>query len=394
MEYELLYNRVKRATEPVGTGRLLPDDEPQRRIGFGDTYTRADLIRLVGTLYASGRFGERTLAPHLNRLGYRNREGQPFTGSSIRVILANPTYVGLLGWNVKRKRRAGEQPELVDGPQEPLWSVELWDQIVAVRARQRTGSPGGRQRYPYPFRGLVICDRCGGRMQGEAHRGVAYMACSTQRGRWACDQLALRSARLESQVEEWLRTLRVPDDWRDDITRMQRGMAEARDAAPPVDRARIAGQLSRLNDLYVLGSISREEYVGRKRELEASLNTGTGQPTYAEAVLVKAARLLNDLGELWAKATSTERTEIAQSLFASMRVRDDQIVHVRLARDEYRPLVASSEARVGVARPTGIGRAHTHSGFNLIPTEGAKTWAAASGAAPRHGLDVAHGIWR
>jgi len=44
---------------------------------------------------------------------------------------------------------------------------------------------------------------------------------------------------------------------------------------------RIAGQLSRLNDLYVLGSTSREEYVGRKRELEASLNTGTGQPTYA-----------------------------------------------------------------------------------------------------------------
>jgi len=31
-------------------------------------------------------------------------------------------------------------------------------------------------------------------MQGEAHRGVASMACSTQRGRRACDQLALRSA--------------------------------------------------------------------------------------------------------------------------------------------------------------------------------------------------------
>ncbi len=33
----LPYNRVKRASEPVGTGRLLPDDEPQPRIGFGNT---------------------------------------------------------------------------------------------------------------------------------------------------------------------------------------------------------------------------------------------------------------------------------------------------------------------------------------------------------------------
>jgi hypothetical protein len=132
---------------------------------------------------------------------------------------------------------------------------------------------------------------------------------------------------------------------------MQRQItAEAR-SLPPVDRKRIEGQLVRLRELYVIGDVTREEYVGRKRELEANLDAGADQPTYAEAVLVKAARLLNDLGELWARATEDERTEIAQNLISGLRVRDGEIVSARLARDEYLPLVASAEARVWMARP-------------------------------------------
>jgi site-specific DNA recombinase len=353
MDYETHYSESKRGDERFETGRLIPDDEPQPRIGFGDVYTRADLVRLIGQLYCSGRFGARSLAQHLNRLGYRNKVGRPFTGSAVRVIVANPTYAGYLSWNRKARRLQGEEPEMVEGPHVALWSREVWEQIGAVRARQSTGSPGGRQRFPYPFRGLVTCDRCGGPMYGEAHGARPYMACSTQRDGRACDQRGVRSEVLEGQVEHWLRTLIVPDDWKRDIERLQRKLAEPQPAKPHVDAAEIRGQLARLNDLYVLGSIGREEYVGRKRELDATLTGGPAQPTYSEAVLVRAARLLNDLGDLWRSASGAERTEIAQTLFASMRVRDDKIVHMKLARDEYLPLVAVVQARaqVGVARP-------------------------------------------
>lgn len=287
----------------------------------------------------------------------RNKQGKPFTDSAVRVIVGNPTYVGLLAWNRKKKRLDGDDPELIEGGHEPLWSAELWDQMNAVRQRQRTGSPGGRRRHAYPFRALVTCDRCDAKMFGEPHRLHAYMACPTQRGRHGCEQKAVRSSKLESQVETWLRTLRIPDDWRDDIERMQRQMTTEARALPPVDRKRIEGQIVRLRELYVIGDVTREEYVGRKRELEANLDDGAEQPTYAEAVLVKTARLLNDLGELWARATEDERTEIAQNLFSGLRVRDGEIVSARLARDEYLPLIASAEARVWMARPEGSERA-------------------------------------
>jgi len=130
----------------------------------------------------------------------------------------------------------------------------------------------------------------------------------------------------------------------------------ARELAARVrDRETLIRRLLPLRGQYV-ADITRDEYVGRKRALLASLNGGVAQPTYSEAVLVRAARLLADLGELWSRATSAERAEIAASLFAEVRVRDDEIVRARLAHPDYLPLIASARARalVGVVRAEGF----------------------------------------
>ena len=357
MEYEEVYNPTKRTTEPRDTGKLLPDREPRPRIGQGDLYTSADLVRHLGELYATGRYGQRSLAVVLNAEGYRKADGGPFAGHGVRKILESPTYAGFLSWHHRAdKRQRGETGELVDASWEPLWSRELWEQIGVVRRRQFKGSAGGRARYAYPFRRIAICDRCGGRLFGEMHRDVPYMACTTQRERKDCAQHGVKAALLEDQVGTWLRTLRLPDDWRADMVRMQRGVAARADSRPKADRSKIEAQLVRLQDLYVMGELSREEYVGRRRALDASLELDAPQPTYSEAVLVQAARLLGELGELWTKATTEERQEIAQTLFASVRVRDARVVSARLARDEYRPLIASAVANawVGLAPLEGI----------------------------------------
>ncbi len=57
MSYETVYNKVKGGSELVETGKLVLDTEPQPRIGFGSTYTRADLVRLIGETYATGILG-------------------------------------------------------------------------------------------------------------------------------------------------------------------------------------------------------------------------------------------------------------------------------------------------------------------------------------------------
>lgn len=87
-----------------------------------------------------------------------------------------------------------------------------------------------------------------------------------------------------------------------------------------------------------------------------AVHGGLPQPTYREAVLVRAARLLADLGDLWTRATPTERAEIVAGLLGEVRVRDGSTVAATRAREEYRLLLASVAARgpVGVARPAGF----------------------------------------
>ena len=63
MEYVAVEVGGAKGVERQQTGRLLPDTRPRPRIGHGKTYTNAELVRTIGELYASGRFGARALAP-------------------------------------------------------------------------------------------------------------------------------------------------------------------------------------------------------------------------------------------------------------------------------------------------------------------------------------------
>ena len=245
------------------------------------------------------------------------------------------------------------------GSWEPLWTAEQWEQIQAVRRRHWRGSAGGRIRNVYPLRQLATCDRCDRRLYGEARDNVTYMACVTQRERHACEQRGVRTSVLEDQIGTWLAGLQIPDDWRADAERLQAQMARAADEPKPDERARLAGQIERLQDMYQMGHVEREAYVAKRRALETEL---TGAPITSIAhvsVLEQAKRLLDDLGQLWGKATATERSEICQTMFASVRVRDQAIVEATLARpDDYLPLLASSAAHaqmtVGLAPPDGL----------------------------------------
>ena len=179
----------------------------------------------------------------------------------------------------------------------------------------------------------------------------------------------MRSSVLEDQVGAWLNTLVVPDDWKADLERMAAGVRRKERERPAIDRTSIENQRRRLIDLYADAHISREEFVGRMRALEASLTDGSEQPSYFEADLVKVKRLLHDWKMLWNKATPEERKDIVGALFGEVRVRDKTIVSATLADPAYAPLIASSEARrlrlvapeddgheqVGLAPPDGRG---------------------------------------
>lgn len=123
-----------------------------------DPTTMPGLLELL-KCYASGGYSYLTLADHLNSLGFRNREGQPFTRGSIEQVLENRFYIG------KTVYHPGKPDEEVrDGSHEVSNEVkELWLRCQGVkRERAKPWTHGQRHRARvYLFSGVLTCDACG-----------------------------------------------------------------------------------------------------------------------------------------------------------------------------------------------------------------------------------------
>jgi site-specific DNA recombinase len=119
----------------------------------------------------------------------RNLRGH-WAASTIRSILANPTYLGHTVWNRLdfasarqngggARRRAREEWTVAKGTHLPLVSEETYA-AVQDRLASRQRGPSDRSRATYLFAGRVRC-RTGHQplsMHGKARKGHHYYACS------------------------------------------------------------------------------------------------------------------------------------------------------------------------------------------------------------------------
>lgn len=99
------------------------------------------IIQEVFELRAKGK-GYKYIALQLNSRGLKTKRDKPFSINSIKQILNNVIYIGLMKWgeyaNWNEKRRAGRtEPEIVQGQQEAIITQELWDTVQEVNRKYR-----------------------------------------------------------------------------------------------------------------------------------------------------------------------------------------------------------------------------------------------------------------
>ncbi len=109
-------------------------------------------------------------------------------------------------------------------------------------------------------------------------------------------------------------------------------LAAIRDATHDEDpegtrRRDLAAQLERLQDLYVMGDLTKPQYVMRRQALEDELER-IGPPT--DPQLDQAAALLADFGRFWEiEPSPAERRKLLASLFERIREHEGAIVAVK-----------------------------------------------------------------
>ncbi len=160
-----------------------------------------------------------------------------------------------------------------------------------------------------------------------------------------CPPNMIAAEQLEAQVEERIKQIQLPDAWKDRILRL----SQARPQLEEQDRRRreLRSRLSRLQSLYVKGSLTSAEYDRSERLIQKELADLDVMLARSES---HAERWVNDFGSLWERLTREEKKQILRKLVKTIYVQGDSLERIEL-REHFKVLFdgAHSSTRSGRA---------------------------------------------
>ena len=271
---------------------------------------KAPLVRRLFETYATGRFNFDQMAELAAKWGLSSHQEKPLARSMIPKLLSDRFYIGLFDW-------AGEEYE---GTHERFLPQELFDRVQKVLAdRGRGRYQTKKQRQPLAFLGLVRCDECGASVTAERQKGHHYYRCTKKLG--PCDLKGyIREESLADFMRDEIRRVSISDEWadlmlaqlevwrRDETDRATTEAQRFKDQLAELDK-----RVNRLLDVFLDGSISREDYAGRKAEF---LNQKARLREKLNEIEAKGNCWLEPLENFVKAANQAEKTAFSDDLAA------------------------------------------------------------------------------
>ncbi len=224
--------------------------------------SKAPLVRRLFESYATDRYSASDLCGLAKEWGLTSLNGKEIRPNRMSTLLADPFYVGMFKY----------QGEIYDGAHPPIVPNSLFEQVQ--RIHKRRGGPEREKRSDgFPLLGLFVCGVCGGAITAERQKGHAYYRCTKKMGS-PCDLKFIREEVFADELRSYTRSVSLSDEgaavvnsiidaWeKDERTASAEGLAR--------EQARLAdteARLNRLLDIYLEGSLAREEYAARKEGL-------------------------------------------------------------------------------------------------------------------------------
>ncbi|MCL0048479.1 recombinase family protein [Dehalococcoidia bacterium] len=124
----------------------------------------AEIVNLAFDLYLEKK-GLGAVARELNQKGFRTKKGKLFSKESIRTILKNPLYVGMLLY--KGKAYKGEYQGIVE--------KEKWQEVQnLLEENHKERGRIEKERHQYLLKGLARCGDCGSFMSPKSAKSGQY----------------------------------------------------------------------------------------------------------------------------------------------------------------------------------------------------------------------------
>lgn len=215
--------------------------------------TEYEATSLIWNMYLYQRSGSYTISLELKARGFKNRDGKDFSPSSIREILHNIVYAGMVKWGerkevkeivdgkVVKRRISNPNPIIVKGLHPGYVTPDefrLGQEIRKTRAICSNNFYVNNGELQNPLSGICVCKKCGHMMQrqidGKTRRKdvVVYrLGCNTPACPNVSTDITLVEAAVLSALEAWTRQYELhpdlsgqkkPDTYEQDLARLQK----------------------------------------------------------------------------------------------------------------------------------------------------------------------------
>lgn len=276
-------------------------------------------------LYAGRQHSAAKIAQQLNAAGFCTRTGHPFTGEAVLDLLRNPFYAGWVSY--KRELHRGIQPALVD--------QATFDACQAILTESRRAPRSRETKQFFLLTHLLRCAECGYslvghtnrhfRRSGQVTRARYYRERAVIPGLIGCASSMIPAEKLEREVAARIQQIQLPALWQERILLLSQANSDV--AAYDRRRRETQSRLSRLQDLYVKGEMTKDEYQRTQRlysrdlaDIEITLQRqDTG-----------ARKWVENFGDLWAHMTREEQRRVLHALVEAVYVRNGAVESIEL----------------------------------------------------------------
>jgi len=161
--------------------------------------------------FADGMISVAEIRSRFLKFGITSRFGKPLAYSTIRKMLANPFYYGLINY----------QGELHQGSHQAMISKDTFDRIqrrTSSLARVLDTSQQRKKEKGFLFEKLGKCGECGYSITQEYHRKKSglefrYYRCTKKSLTCKCSQKPINEKDLLPQIEDLVAEIALNDDW-------------------------------------------------------------------------------------------------------------------------------------------------------------------------------------
>lgn len=142
--------------------------------------SEAKVVRMVYEMYANYCSGT-NIINKLHQLGYKTRNGNPFSKKTVFNMLSKEIYKGT--YTFAKTSKFDMEPIIIEDNHEAIISKELWDKVQVIKNKNKeVALSKQKSEYKYLLTGLIYCSECGSAFTGiGGSRELRYYGCSGSR---------------------------------------------------------------------------------------------------------------------------------------------------------------------------------------------------------------------